>query len=231
MNTKAQQLVLDLPHRAAMGREDFLVTASNQAAVTLIDEYPNWPSYGAIITGPAGSGKSHLLHVWCNKTGASIFAAEALGFEDVPKLLEKKSLALEWSSTTDERALFHLLNYAKQNNCHLLCASESPPQKWQLTIPDLRSRLNALPVISILPPDDILLRGVLLKLFSDRQINVDEATLSYMIQRMPRSLQSANEIVTEIDQQALSAKAEITRTFVARVLNGFSNPDMFEADT
>jgi chromosomal replication initiation ATPase DnaA len=230
MNSAPRQLVLELGLRPALGREDFLVTSSNAAAVELIDQWPNWPSYGAIIVGPPGSGKSHLVEVWRKKTGAPLCKVGALKIDDVPTLLQDKQLALEIHNSFDERALFHLLNFAKQNGGQVLLTAQTPPLQWELQIPDLLSRLNALPTVAILPPDDALLRGVLVKLFADRQISVDEATISYMILRMPRSLQSASTIVTEIDSQALIERAEITRPFVARVLAGFNNPDMFEPE-
>ena len=223
-----QQLTLDLPHRAALGREDFLVTDSNAAAVTLIDQWPNWPSYGAIIVGPPGSGKSHLVEVWRQKSQAQFSRSEMLTIEAIPTILGTGHCAIEITATKPERAIFHALNFAKQEGRNLLLTAQQPVAEWAITIPDLVSRLNALPTVMIGKPDDALLRGVLVKLFLDRQIAVDEATLNYMLLRMPRSLQSARDIVAAIDQQALVEKAEITRHFVARVLSGFTNPDLFD---
>jgi chromosomal replication initiation ATPase DnaA len=230
MTPKNQQLVLDLPHRQALGRDDFLVTASNSAAVELIDQWPNWPSYAAIIVGPPGSGKSHLTEVWRQKSGALLAKARALGIETIPHLLNSKTLAIEIDGEFEERALFHALNLGLQQQDHILITAQTLPSKWKLKIPDLLSRLNALPVVAILPPDDELLRGVVLKLFFDRQIAIDQATLSYMLLRMPRSLKAARDIVTAIDEQAFIEKAEITRPFVARVLVNFTSPDLFEPE-
>jgi chromosomal replication initiation ATPase DnaA len=158
MNGQNKQLLLDLPLRQAFGRDDFLVTASNAAAVELIDQWPNWLSYGAIIIGPAGSGKSHLVEVWRQKTSAAICRAEELRIEDIPQLFQNRLLAVEISTAFDERALFHALNFAKQEDAQILITAQGIPA---LQIPDLRSRLNALPIVAILPPDDELLRGVL----------------------------------------------------------------------
>lgn len=230
MSEKTQQLTLDLPHRQALGREDFLVTHSNAAAVALIDQWPNWPSYGAIIVGPPGSGKTHLVEVWRQKSNAQICSSDTLTVEAIPALMAQGPLAIEIiaQATWPERAIFHALNYAKQVGRNLLFTSDQPLSDWPITIPDLASRLNALPTVLIGQPDDALLRGVLVKLFLDRQIAVDESTLNYMLLRMPRSLQSARNIVAEIDQQALAEKAEITRPFVARILAGFTSPDLFD---
>jgi chromosomal replication initiation ATPase DnaA len=224
----SEQLTLDLPHRATLGREDFLVTDSNAAAVALIDQWPNWPSYGAVIVGPPGSGKSHLVEVWRQKSGAQFCTSETLTIEGVPTLLGTSHCAIEITISMAERAIFHALNYARQEGHNLLFTSAEPISEWKITIPDLASRLKALPTVMIGQPDDALLRGVLVKLFLDRQIAVDETTLNYMLLRMPRSLQSARSIVAQIDQQAMAEKAEITRHFVARVLTGFTSPDLFE---
>jgi chromosomal replication initiation ATPase DnaA len=226
MNDKSRQLVLDLPLRQALGRDDFLVTSSNSAAVELIDQWPNWPTYGAIIVGPLSSGKSHLVEVWRQKSGAKLVQASELTIESA---LQGSTLAIEVDGAFDERALFHVLNLAKTH--HVLITAQTIPAHWNLVIPDLLSRLNALPVVSILPPDDALLRGVLVKLFADRQITIDEAMISYILLRMPRSLEAARSIVAKIDQQALIERAEVTRPFVARVMASFTNPEFFESES
>jgi chromosomal replication initiation ATPase DnaA len=222
MNGQNKQLLLDLPLRQAFGRDDFLVTASNAAAVELIDQWPNWLSYGAIIIGPAGSGKSHLVEVWRQKTSAAICRAEELRIEDIPQLFQNRLLAVEISTAFDERALFHALNFAKQEDAQILITAQGIPA---LQIPDLRSRLNALPIVAILPPDDELLRGVLVKHFSDRQITVDETMITYIMLRMPRSLEAAQSLVDKIDQVAMVEKAEITRPFVGKVMAEFLSPE------
>lgn len=228
MNEKSRQLVLDLPQRQALGRDDFLVTSSNSAAVELIDQWPNWPTYGAIIVGPPGSGKSHLVEVWRQKTGASLFHASELTIATVP---QDETYAIEVNGTFDERAFFHALNLAKAQSRHLLMTAQTVPAEWRLVIPDVLSRLNALPIVSILPPDDALLRGVLVKLFADRQITIDEPMISYILLRMPRSLEAARAIVAQIDQQALIERADVTRPFVARVMIHFISPEFFGSES
>lgn len=223
-----RQLVLDLPLRQALGRDDFLVTNSNSAAVELIDQWPNWPTYGAIIIGPPGSGKSHLVEVWRQKSGAELLSAKTLTLES---MVQSSSLVIEVDGLFDERNLFHVLNVAKAKSQHVLITAQTAPSQWVLKIPDLISRLNALPVVSILAPDDALLRGVLVKHFADRQISVDESMVNYILLRMPRSLEAARAIVTQIDQQALIERAEITRPFISRVMTDFSNPEFFSPET
>ncbi len=223
-----KQLVLDLPLRPAMGRDDFLVAPSNAAAVALIDQWPRWPSYGAILLGPRGSGKSHLATVWQQRAGAQIIEASALREEGVPAALSSKALVIENLSTPplDEAALFHLLNLARGEGASVLFTTIQPVAALALEVPDLVSRLSALPVAAIAPPDDSLLRGVLVKHFSDRQIAVDEALVSYLLARMPRSLDMARQVVAAIDAAALEQKTEVTRAFAGKVLARLIQPEL-----
>jgi chromosomal replication initiation ATPase DnaA len=219
------QLTFDLGHRPAYGRDDFLVTASNAAAVALVDQWPHWPAHAAVIVGPPGSGKSHLAEVWRSAAHAAILAAGNLTVEAVPGLMATSALVLEDVEVgVAEHAVFHLLNYARQNAGHVLLTAKH----WPLTVrlPDLASRLNALPVATIEPPDDELLRGVLVKLFNDRQIAVDEALVSYLLARMPRSLDMARQLVARIDAASLEQGAEVTRAFAGKILAEIESPDL-----
>jgi chromosomal replication initiation ATPase DnaA len=228
MKGRGRQLVLELPHRQAQGRDDFLVTGSNTAAVALIDHWPDWPAHAALIVGPPGSGKSHLVEVWRQRSKAARVRAADINVETAPELLSSGSTAIEDAGPPlDERGLFHLLNLGRQQGSSILLTAQTRPEQWNIALPDLLSRLKAIPVLEILPPDDALLRGVLVKLFFDRQIAAAESTISFMLARMPRSLGAARLLVAEIDRRALEERAEITRPFVARVMGDFSAPGLF----
>lgn len=224
-----RQLVFNLPPVTALGRDDFLVTPANAGAVAMIERYPDWPHFGAVIVGPPGSGKSHLLEVWRQQAGAKLVAARdiaavppdvfadggALGIDDAP------------GDALDERALFHLLNLARQSEGHVLIAAAIDPVSWKVSLPDLVTRLKALPVARLEAPDDGLLRGVLVKLFADRQLAIEESVISYLMLRMPRSLDAARAIVAELDRLALTEKSAVTRPLAARVIEAFTEPGMF----
>ena len=229
MPKNSEQFVLDLPHREALGRDDFLVGTSNSAAVALIDQWPNWPSNAAILLGEEGSGKTHLVEVWRRKNNAAMVSADELEALEVPALLQSGALAIEniHNRKLSERALFHALNFAKQESKFLLLTSCLSPSLLPLAIPDLLSRLKSLPLIQILPPDDYLLRGVLVKLFMDRQISVEEGLINYILMRMPRSLGTARKLVADIDMLAMVEKAEITKPLVSRVLAKIEERDLF----
>ncbi len=227
-----RQLILDLAHRPALAREDFLVSPSNATAVALVDQWPNWPTHGAVIVGPPGSGKSHLASVWQHRANAKLCIASSLTLEDVPSDFASGAMVVEDADQPglDERALFHTLNLARQQGGYILLTAATPVAQWQLGLPDLISRLKALPEAAILPPDDTLLRGVLVKHFTDRQIAVSEQVVGYIVLRMPRSMDALRQIVREIDVRALEEGAEVTRPFVARILAAYSSPDMFHHD-
>lgn len=229
MSIKSEQLLLNLSHREALGREDFLVMSSNTAAVELVDQWPNWPSYAAIIVGPESCGKSHLVEVWRQRSAAVKIHATDLTTANVPKLFDGKTAAIEdlHAGEIDERAIFHALNLAKQEGKFILFTSRLSTNQLSFKIPDLSSRLNSLPVVQIEAPDDALLRGVLVKLFADRQLTVDEGLINYTLLRMPRSLATARKLVAEIDHLALTEKAEVSKALVARVLAKLKNLDLF----
>lgn len=229
MAGEGRQLAFDLPHRPASGRDDFLVTPSNAKAVALIDLWPNWPANSLILLGPPGSGKSHLAAVWHEMTGAAVAGPPDIRANAVPRLLEKGALVIEDAPgrALDEPAFFHLLNLAREQKAYVLITAQQAPVAWDLALPDLLSRLKAAPSAQLGAPDDVLLRGVLVKLFADRQIGIDEAIVSYLLSRMPRELAAARTLVTEIDRRALEERAEVTRNFVAKVLGDVTSPGLF----
>lgn len=219
MIAQPKQLAFELPHRAALGLEDFLVSDSNAAAVALIDRWPDWPAGAAVIAGPAGSGKSHLANVWRLKSGAETVAARACTVARVPELAAFRALVVEdIAALEDQQALFHLLNLVREQRLAMLLTADAAPGGLAFTLPDLSSRLKALPFAAIAAPDDALLRVLLVKLFADRQIAVEPALIDYMLLRMERSMDAARRLVAEVDRQALMAKKAVTRPIAAAAL-------------
>lgn len=229
---RPQQLVFDLPVRAAVGRLDFFVSIANEAAVGLIDRWPDWPASTLFLVGPPGSGKSHLARVWCGASGAALLDAGELSTETVPEALAGRALALEDApgEGLDERAFFHLMNHAREHRACVLVTTQTLPALWPIGLADLSSRLRASPVAELKAPDDALLRAVLVKQFADRQIAVDEAVVSYLLSHMERSFDAARRLAAEIDARALAERSEVTRPFVARILSEWTEPGLFEED-
>ena len=218
----ARQLPLQLPLEPGMGREDFLVTPANEAAYEAISTWPaaSGDAPALVIVGPEGSGKTHLTEIWRREHDALRAGAADVRVEMVPALLARGALVLEDmpGANLDETALFHLLNLARQEGAHVLMTATSSPATWPVSLPDLKSRLAALPQVALQPPDDELLRAVLVKLFADRQLRVGEEVISYLLLRMERSLRAAEELVAALDMAALAERRRITRPLVAKVL-------------
>ncbi len=216
----ARQLALPLDHAESLAREDFLGGPSNAAALALVDSWPGWPARAVVLAGPEGSGKSHLAAAWAQVAGARLIAARALQDIVVPAALATGALVIEDLAPGgfDERALFHLLNLAREENAYLLITMRTPPAGWAFAVRDLGSRLRALPVVAIAPPDDALLRAILVKLFADRQVAVDESLIGYVATRIERSCAAARRAVQSLDREAMRQKRPLTRALASEIL-------------
>jgi chromosomal replication initiation ATPase DnaA len=213
--------VLSFEPGANFSRDDFLEGPSNAMALRLVERWPDWPARVVAIVGPEGSGKSHLADIWANKTGARRLSARALDQTAVPGALATGALALEnVAEPLDEVALFHLLNLAKEDAATVLLTARQPPAQWAIRLPDLVSRLRALPVVELAAPDDALLRAVLVKLFVDRQLAVDESLISYLVARIERSFAAARAAVAALDREALRQRRPVTRALAAELFAG-----------
>ncbi|OAE37689.1 DnaA regulatory inactivator HdaA [Agrobacterium tumefaciens] len=230
--SKAEQLPLAFSHQSASGRDDLLVSASLEAAVSLIDEWPNWPSPVVVLAGPPGSGKSHLANIWKNISEARDIHPTAGG--DAARTAETGPVLFEDADRRgfDDTELFHVINSVRQNGTTLLMTSRQWPSAWPVTLPDLRSRLKAVTIVETGEPDEGLLAQVLVKLFADRQLYMDDKLIGYIVNRMERSLDTAQTIVDRIDRLALARATRITRPLVAEVLNAMDNaaPGEFDVD-
>lgn len=219
MREAARQLALELPHTESFRRDDFLPNPANEAALALVDAWPEWPGPYAAIAGPAGSGKSHLAAIWAERSGARIADAASLRNGEVPRALVTGALVIEDFSIAkvDQTAFFHLFNLARETSSFLLFTANSRLDLEGAALPDLASRLRAVPVLPLAPPDDALIAAVLVKLFADRQMTIDEDTLAFLLPRMERSLASAKAIVGRLDRAALSRGRRITRALASEV--------------
>jgi chromosomal replication initiation ATPase DnaA len=214
------QLVFDLPHRAALGAEDFLVSDCNRAAVRLIDAWPGWQDHVQLLIGPPASGKTHLVRVWQALSGAPSLGPADLEVGAIDAMGEGAPLAVEDADRLayDEQALFHLINLAREKRLFVLLTARAAPGRWNAKLPDLVSRLAALPVVEIGAPDEALLRTVMLKQFTDRQLDIDPKVLEYLAVRIDRSLQAAADAVEAVDRAALASGRKISRQLAAEAL-------------
>jgi chromosomal replication initiation ATPase DnaA len=218
----ATQLTFDLPLREARGRGDFFVSDSNAAAMAALDGWADWPGRKLVLTGPEGAGKSHLVQVWADMAGAEVIAGEALA-QIEPATLAGRNVALEdvdriAGNAAAEHAAFHLHNLVLAEGGSLLVTATTPPSRWGLTLPDLASRMEGTPIVSIAPPDEALLAAVLVKLFADRQIDPPETLIRYLVPRIDRSFAAAREIVALLDQAALAERKPVSRDLARQVI-------------
>jgi chromosomal replication initiation ATPase DnaA len=218
-----RQLALALAHAENFSREDFLVGPQNAAALTLIEQWPDWPNRVMVLVGPEGAGKSHLAAIWAENSGARFAAARALQVDTIRSSLATGALVIEdVAELPDERALFHLLNLAREESAYILITARTAPAGWNIALRDLASRLKALPVVTLASPDDALLRAVLVKLFADRQLAVDENLISYVGTRMERSFAAARAVVDLLDREALRLKRRVTRALAVELIRDVS---------
>jgi chromosomal replication initiation ATPase DnaA len=214
-----RQLVLALDHPVSFAREDFLEGPSNAAALSLIESWPDWPNRVMALTGPEGAGKSHLATIWAEAAGARRLSAKSLGETDLPSAFATGALVVEdlEPAGLDERALFHLLNLAREESAYVLVTARAAPSSFAVTIRDLASRLRALPVVALAPPDDALLRSLIIKLAADRQLAVDEALVNYLANRIERSFAAARSAVALLDEEAMRQHRPVTRALAVEL--------------
>ncbi len=225
------QLTLDLAILPRFERENFLISASNEAANALIESWPNWISQSLMLVGPSGSGKSHLAAIWASRTGATSVRAQFLATADLQLLASKPALVIEdvheagTNGKASETALFHLINLLKAGQVPVLFTSQTPAAKIDVQTPDLRSRLREAAVGEIGLPDEALVHDVIIKLFIDRQLVVDTAVVQYLALHVERSLAAARSAVDMLDAKALALGKRISKQMVAELLN-FAESEM-----
>jgi chromosomal replication initiation ATPase DnaA len=219
-----EQLAFDLALEPRFGAEDFLVSASNEQAYGLIEAWPNWPDQIVTLIGQPGSGKSHLAAIWAANAHAWTLDAAQVSMERVPYLVSNRALVIEDMDcgARDDAALFHLLNLAREQKAFVLITASSPVGAWNIATPDLHSRLRLAPSVAIDPPDDALLKAVLVKLFVDRQLVVDTQVVDSLALRIDRSLAMAGDVVAALDRAALQRGRRITRHLAMQILAEFA---------
>jgi chromosomal replication initiation ATPase DnaA len=205
----------------SLGENSFFVSDCNREAHAWLSRWPEWMSYGFVLTGPEGSGKTHLAHIWRNRAkaqmlapshlNADFFAPEMLG--PAPRIVVDGAEAVP-----DARALFHLLNWVREQGGFVLLTARAAAPAWPLALPDLRSRLAALPAATVQAPDDAALKAVLVKHLADRQLSAPPPVVEYLARHMERSYLRAGQLAALLDETSLSENREITLPLARKVL-------------
>ncbi|WP_398469188.1 chromosomal replication initiator DnaA [Tardiphaga sp.] len=220
VRVQPRQLAFALPHAESLSRDDFLEGTANAEALGLIDSWPDWPNRVMLLAGPEGSGKSHLAAIWAEEAGARSTMAHALTAATVPGALATGAVVVEDLSpdSFDERAMFHLLNLAREDGAYVLITARIAPVAMEIALRDLRSRLRAVPVVQLKAPDDHLFRALIVKFCADRQMSIDENVVSYIASRIERSFVAARRTVELLDSEALRLGRPVTRALAAELL-------------
>jgi chromosomal replication initiation ATPase DnaA len=227
------QLVFDLAAPPALGREDFFVSGANRLAADMLARPDSWPQGKLILTGPEGSGKSHLARIWAaDRAAATIRATSRAGtaaaphtgrIPDAGRIPDGAHALVEDADrvagdAAAETALFHLHNRVLATGGRLLLTARTPPRDWGIRLPDLASRMEATARAALNPPDDALLAAVMVKLFADRQIAIAPNVVAYLVPRIDRSFAALHALVARLDRLSLASGRAITRALAAGML-------------
>ena len=222
----SRQLPLPFEPQPSLGAADFLVADSNREAMAWLEMWPGWPAPAVIVVGPSGCGKSHLGRMFLARTGGLPVTPTELGHQPpaaLPSLLAAPAILIDDADRAMEAGyeapLLHLYNAAREEGRTMLLTTQTPPARWQIRLADLRSRLNSCPTVAIGAPDQALIAALLVKLFADRQLGVDEAVIGFLVNRIERSFAAARDIVAKIDAASLSARRRVTVPLAAEALN------------
>lgn len=211
----SNQLSLGLALPTSWAREDFLEVPGNAAALQAIDR---GIQTALVLYGPAGCGKTHLAQIWATQVQARIIAPRELTPAAVDALAQQPLALDDADAEVDPVALFHLINLMRERGHPLLLTGAAAPAHWSYTLPDLMSRLKAMPAERISEPDDALLSAVLVKLFADRQLQVSEEVVKYLAARIERSCHAARLVVAALDAASLAENRAVTVALARRLL-------------
>ena len=227
MARKPHQIPLRFAHAPATSRDDLIISDPVSAAVGVIDRWPDWPSRVVVLVGPTGAGKSHLAAVWREKSLAPALSPETHDEASAIAAASAGPILIEDAERSgfSERTLFHLINAVREHGTSCLMTTRMWPSAWSVSLPDLRSRLKSATVVEIGEPDDEMLAQVIVKLFADRQVAVDERTVGFLVTRMERSLDAAQQVVARMDELALARGGRMSRALAGEVLGEFEKGD------
>lgn len=206
------QFALSMHLPATYATAQFIVSPSNELAYNAIIRWPEWPHHALYLQGEYGAGKTHLAHIWQQKSNAVFLSPDAAEMPTQPIIIDDVE---SWKDTT---RLFHVLNHCMLQSQPLLIIAQSAPDKLPITLPDVLSRLKLMPQIAIEPPDDVLMEAVLYKQLSDRQLKITPDVIAYLMPRLSRSFSAITEVVAQLDNASLSAQRMLTIPFIRQTM-------------
>ena len=214
MTSGAAQLGLPFVHEAVFDPADFMPDDSNAEALRWLQTA--WPMGRLALWGDAGCGKTHLLHVWAARTGAVLL--DGRGLTGLAPLPASGGLAVDQADAAAEQPLLHLLNAAAELGLPVLLAARTAPARWPTKLPDLASRLRAMPAVELGRPGDAMLRALFATLLAARQLSVPEAVQDWLLLRLPRDPAALRDAARRLDEAALAAGRRVTHAIAGRIV-------------
>ncbi len=220
-NNLMSQLTFKFPFKTKYYEQDFYVSSNNFSVFKLIEDWPNWPSNWVNIHGPKGSGKTHLSNILSKKIKKTkIIDANIVDNKTIVTIDKIDCLIIEnYTQNIDEKLLYSILNHVKQLNLYVLINSYLPIKNMKFNLRDLSSRAQSFINVGIELPTDDLLKVIISKYFSEKQIDINPNITDYIIKNIERSYQKVFKFMKEIDDLSLSSGKSININLIKKVLS------------
>jgi len=219
----SEQLIFNFPFKKNYLQQDFYVSENNFSAFKLIESWPKWPSRLVNIFGPTGCGKTHLINILKSKIQSMLILAKNVNAETLTQYKIKECLIIDdFDNNIKENILYSIINLAFQDNKYLIISSKVSLKKFEIKLDDLKSRFQSFVEIGINLPTDDMIRVILTKNFSDKQIQISEKNIEYILKNIERSYEKINSFSSSIDGLSLAKARPINLQLIKKVLNELS---------
>ena len=214
------QLVFKFPFKTKYYEQDFYVSSNNFSAYRLIESWPNWPDKWLNLFGAPGSGKTHLSKILEKKISKiKVLNADEVDDKLITVLENFKCIIIDnYENNISETLLYSLLNQSKQVDNYILINSKNSLKEMSFELEDLYSRLNSFVFIGINLPTDDLLKVMITKTLSDKQINLSPKISDYIVKNIERSYEKIFKFLKDIDELSLSSGKPISKSLIKKVL-------------
>ena len=214
------QLIFKFPFKTNYFEEDFYVSSNNSEAYKLIETWPKWSSKFINIFGPSGCGKTHLAIIIKKKINCFFIKASDLNNESLPLIKSKEIFIIdEYQNNVEEKLFYSVLNQCSLSNQHIVINSLKPIQSFKVKLNDLKSRLGSFVNIGIDLPTDDLIKVIITKNFSDKQVKIDLKLLEYILKNIDRSYAGIFDLIDKLDNLSLSTGKSININLIKKALN------------
>mgnify|MGYP001475430018 FL=1 len=219
----SEQLIFNFPFKKNYLQQDFYVSENNFSAFKLIESWPKWPSRLVNIFGPTGCGKTHLINILKSKIQSMLILAKDVNAETLTQYKIKECLIIDdFDNNIKENILYSIINLAFQDNKYLIISSKVSLKKFEIKLDDLKSRFQSFVETGINLPTDDMIRVILTKNFSDKQIQISEKNIEYILKNIERSYEKINSFSSSIDGLSLAKARPINLQLIKKVLNELS---------